>query len=151
MNPSVFSCQVPVVAISTAPGFGSEVSQHPMDVDAVVVGILGSVHHDATLSGTPPSNADTICHGGTLRFDGFEISTTPLESVAMKGVLLLDMFPNALHQLLNVGRPSVVHNLQVCRVGDNARIRERRRGRVATSALLSFSAKKCWLTRTSLS
>jgi hypothetical protein len=62
----------------------------------VVVGIVGLAHHDATRSGSPPSNADTICHGGTFRSDGFEMSTTPLESLAIVGVLLLDIFPRLL-------------------------------------------------------
>src|SRR5277367_5705980 len=92
-SPSVFPSQVPVVAISTAPGLPSVEFQQVTGVAVVVVGISGEAHQDATRSGSPPSKAETICHGGTRRYDGFEISSTPLDSLVWIAVLLVDTFP----------------------------------------------------------
>jgi hypothetical protein len=61
-----------------------------MCVVAVVELILGAFHQVAVLSGTPPKSDDTICHGGTLSFDGLEISCTPLESVTIIAVVLFE-------------------------------------------------------------
>jgi len=51
-------------------------------VDAIVETICGLAHHVVVLSETPPSTADTICHGGTCSPAGFEINTMPVESVS---------------------------------------------------------------------
>jgi hypothetical protein len=86
----------PVVAISTAPDFPSELSQQPTGVEAVVEGIAGLVHHVAVRSAFPPIKAEIICHGGTCIFDGFEIKRTPVESVVSMYVRLAEIFPNPL-------------------------------------------------------
>src|SRR5262245_17053107 len=65
-----------------------------MPVDAVVEGISGDAHHVAVRSDTPLSSDDTICHGGTLSAEGFEISWTPLDSVSESGTLLADFLPS---------------------------------------------------------
>src|SRR5665647_2492388 len=83
VRPSAWLLQCPVVAISTAPGLLSDVSQQPTVEDSVVELISGSVHQVAVRREVPPRMAETICQGGTCRFDGFEISTTPLVSVAV--------------------------------------------------------------------
>src|SRR5579871_3301823 len=121
-----------------------------MEVDAVVVGILGSAHHDATRSGTPPSSAETICHGGTFRCDGFEISTTPLDSVAVVAALLFDSLPRLRTSCsMSAGPPFFT----ICRfAGSVTTLAFTSAAKTAaTSALLRFNAKKCWLTKTSLS
>jgi len=69
---------MPVVAISTAPGLASDGSQHPTTVVAFVVGISGLAHQVAARNGSLPSSADTICHGGTRRLEGFEMSPAAL-------------------------------------------------------------------------
>src|SRR5579864_1696223 len=96
-RPSVLPCQSPVVAISTGPGFPRDGSQHlGTGASAVVVGISGFVHHVAARSGSAPNSAETICHGGTWRFEGLEINTTPLESLSLVGFVLVESFPSAL-------------------------------------------------------
>src|SRR5258707_15493029 len=92
-SPISLPAHVPVVAISTAPGLARDGSQHPTTVVAVFVGISGLAHQVAARSGSPPSSADTICHGGTRSLEGFEISTTPLDSVSFVAVLLDELFP----------------------------------------------------------
>src|SRR5271154_2449241 len=93
-SPMVLPAHVPLVAISTAPGLLSEASQHPITVLAVVVGISGLAHQVAARSETPPNNAETICHGGTCKSEGFEIKTTPLDSVSLVTILLGESFPS---------------------------------------------------------
>jgi hypothetical protein len=77
----VVPAHVPVIALSTAPGFPMGDSQQPIALVPVVEGISGLVYQEATRSGSPPSSADTTCQGGLWSFEGFEISRTPLESV----------------------------------------------------------------------
>src|SRR5579859_2657064 len=95
-SPICFPAHVPVVAISTAPGLPSDGSQHPISVVGVVVGISGLVHQVAARNGSPPRSAETICHGGTLRWEGFEMSTTPLDNLSFVAVWLEDTFPRPL-------------------------------------------------------
>src|ERR1700688_2192421 len=94
MNPREVPSQMPVVAISTAPALPNWASQQPTVDEAVVVGILGFAHHVATRNGTPPSCADTICHGGTCTADGFDINCTPLDRVDIMMVFLVDFRPS---------------------------------------------------------
>src|ERR1039458_10029351 len=128
----------------------SDGSRQVTGVAAVVVGISGAVHHDATRSGSPPSSADTICQGGTFKLDGFEINSTPLDNLAVSGVLLVDIAPRPrTSPCISAGPPlltiwSCVGSVVTLALASAA-------STLTTSALLSFSAKKCWLTRTSSS
>src|SRR5579871_1983371 len=146
-NPRLMPSQLPVVAISTAAGAPRDGSQQVIGVAAVVVAILGSVHHVATRSGSPPSSADTICHGGTFKLDGFEINKTPLDNFNVSGVLLLDIVPRArTSSRISAGPPlltiwSCVGSVVTLALASAS-------STLTTSALSSFRAKKCWLTRT---
>src|SRR5690349_7900468 len=64
----------------TSPGFMladfSSPSQQPILVDFLVENICGDAHQVALRTDVPLISAETICQGGTLRFDGLEISTT---------------------------------------------------------------------------
>src|SRR3954465_15593087 len=93
-SPIVRPSQVPAFAISTAPGLPSEESQQSTAVVPSVGGISGLVHHVAARSDSPPSIAETICHGGTAHREGFEIKTTLLYSVDFVAVVLVESFPS---------------------------------------------------------
>src|SRR5450432_3039711 len=92
-SPIAVPFQAPVVAIATAPGLPSDGSQHPGSASEVVVAISGRVHHVATRSDSPPNIAETICHGGTFRWEGLEIKTTPPDSLSLVAVRLFETSP----------------------------------------------------------
>ena len=113
-----------------------------MFVEAVVELIFGLAHHVAVLSATPPNSADTICHGGTCKADGLEISFTPVESVTFVGVRLWDCVPSPLTRACTSAGPPF---LTICRFAGSvttlafpSAFRTLR-----TSAFVSLSAKKC--------
>src|ERR1039458_3669879 len=136
------------MAMSTAPGLPRDGFQHPTVVDESVLAILGSSHHVAARSGSPPNMAETICHGGTGRSDGLESNTTPLDSVAVVAVLLVETFPRVLTSAWMSGGPPLFTSSGLA--GSVTILALARAFRTATtSALVSASAKKCWLTRTS--
>ena len=99
VKPIGWPFQVPVMAIATGPVVPSVASQHWGLAAVVVGGISGSIHQVAAFSAGPAladggcNSADTICHGGTSRLDGLEISRVPLDSVAMVAVALFDNTP----------------------------------------------------------
>src|ERR1039457_574599 len=92
----VVPCHVPDVAFSTAPGVPNEASQQPGFVAVVVVGSSGVAYHVAARKGSPPSNAETICHGGTFRREGFEISMTPVDNLVWITAVLVELSPRPL-------------------------------------------------------
>src|SRR5437763_1670901 len=104
-NLCLFHC--PDVATSTAPGaVVSDGSQQSILVSFVVEGIAGRAHHVAVRNESPPSSEDTICHGGTCRAEGLEISTTPDESVSLVAVVFFDLTPSASTScLISAGPP----------------------------------------------
>ena len=67
-----------------------ESSQHVIRLDGVVVYSLLRPHQVAARNETPPSTAETICQGGAFKFDGFEISVTPVERFSFMTVTLSD-------------------------------------------------------------
>src|SRR6185437_3246986 len=95
-NPNTVPFQLPVVAISTAPGRPSDSSQHVIVESAVVDGIAGFAHHVAARRFTLPSRADTICQGGTFISDGLEIKCTPVERSPSTSTSLDDFAPSPL-------------------------------------------------------
>ncbi len=69
-------------------------AQQSIFVVVVVVSIFGVAHQVADLSAVPFRVAETNCHGGTCRLDGFEISSTPVDSFTSSRVEALDFLPN---------------------------------------------------------
>src|SRR5262249_31578472 len=93
-SPNFVPCHCPEIAISTGPGGPSASSQHVTAVSPSVVGILFLDHQVAVLRLAPPSTAETICHGGTCKREGFELNCTPLDRVSLVTVLLTDFSPS---------------------------------------------------------
>src|SRR6266568_5140712 len=92
VKPNLVPFHCPDVAIWTSPGSPRASSQQSIGVSARVEQILGFAHHVAVLSETPKT-AETICHAGTLRCEGFDSSCTPVERRAFTTVLLSDFTP----------------------------------------------------------
>src|SRR5664279_178839 len=107
-KPMVFPIQVPEVAMSTAPGFGRDGLQQSIAVESSVLGISGWVHHVAARRGSPPNNAETICHGGTARADGLEIRTTPVDRVVLVAVAAFELVPKPLTSAWMSGGPPLL-------------------------------------------
>src|SRR4051812_16949938 len=100
-------CHWPLKATSTRPGVPKSSRQQMIWRPTSVVGILGAAHHVAVLNGTPPSLADTICHGGTCSADGLEISLTPLDSVTSIKVVESDLLPSLAARDCSCGGPPI--------------------------------------------
>src|SRR4051794_8068719 len=88
--------QLPVRAIATGPGCRGY-PQQPGSPARVVVGMNGDDHHEAARSAGPfgagagaDKTAETSCHGGTCRPEGFEISRTPLERTTSRTAVLVE-------------------------------------------------------------
>src|SRR5215472_1220920 len=148
VRPMVSFCHVPEMAIWTGPGFGAPFQQ-AIEVVAEVEGIVGSAHQLATRSGRPFNWEDTNCHGGACRADGLEMKVTPeVDRGLFIKVVLVDSTPNFWANATRLagppalkiwGLPTLVTMLALTRPART----------MATSAGLSFNAKKCWLTMTS--
>ena len=83
------------------------------------------VHQEATRRGSPPSIADTICQGGTSRREGFETSTTPLESLTFEGVLPGEDFAESARQSLHFRRTAAIYDFRLRSIGHDAGVFER--------------------------
>ena len=126
VRPSVVPFHSPDVAMSTAPGGPRPGVPAAEAVFGRGEGISGAAHQVAVRSVTPLSCAETICQGGTFSADGFEITSTPLDSVP-RHVFAARLLAQVDHQRLDVGRPAVLHDLLMA-------------GSVATLALAALAA-----------
>src|SRR5262249_15768199 len=152
-KPNFFPFHCPSVAFLTAAlgSPSSAVFQHPIVVCSSVSGILFVSHFVATPRGTLPSTAETICHGGTFKFEGFIISCTPVDRVSRVKLATLESVPNSCTSLaISAGPPLLTIwrslALALCLVTTLAS--RRALSTFRTSAFVSFSEKKCWLSRT---